>query len=110
RCSTPSGGFAAAILLGEVPEGAVEAPSGLLMDPVPAVLLDQPVRGGGSPGAGRVVREVARGRPLPCLEDRRRDPPRRLDHVAPVEERGVADHAVVEEALVTGRARRLADI
>src|SRR5436309_15905709 len=79
--------------------------------PPPApVLLDELIGRGGAPGAGRIVREIARRDGAPDVQDRRGDPPRGLDHVVPMEEGRVADHAVVEQALVAGGGRRLAEI
>src|SRR6266852_7674241 len=56
---------------------------------------------------GRVGREAARARVAPRIEKGLHDTPPRLDAGRALEERGIADHAVVDQRLVAGRGRGL---
>ena len=53
-----------------------------------------------SPGARRVIGKIARRQRVPDVQDRLHDAPAGFDHVGALEQSGVADHAVVEQALV----------
>src|SRR6476619_229144 len=67
------------------------------------------IRVGRAPRASRIIRAVVRRYRLPNIEDRSDDFPACLDHIGTLEKRGVADHAVVKQPLVTG-ADRLAEM
>src|SRR5260370_42702279 len=68
-----------------------------------AALMCQQVCGcPGSPRTCRVVRERAWRQGLPYVQDRRNDRPASLDHIGTLKQRGVPDHAVVEQAFVAG--------
>src|SRR5579862_782993 len=70
--------------------------------PGAAVAFEQVVGFLGSPGAGSVIREAAGGQRLPDVDDGFNDAPCGFDHVGALEQGGIADHAVVEQAFVTG--------
>src|SRR5437870_11646120 len=53
-----------------------------------------------APGPSGIVRKISRRKRLPHIEDRTDDAPSGLDHVGALEQRLVADHAIVEQALV----------
>src|SRR5262245_59625553 len=56
-----------------------------------------------SPGlARRIVREIARRQGLPDVQDGHRNVPGGLHDVATLEERGIPNHRVVQEGLITG--------
>src|SRR6185369_5253328 len=78
--------------------------------PAAAVSRDELVRLGRTHASRRIVRKVSRRKRLPHVEDGRGDVPGRLDHIGAVKEGGVADHAVVEQALVAGGRRGIAEI
>jgi hypothetical protein len=59
-----------------------------------------------APTCRRVVGEVARRQRGPHVEQRLHDRPAHLHHVGALEERGVADHAVVQQPLVAGAGHR----
>src|SRR5215467_13716931 len=73
--------------------------------PGAAVALQQIIRLLRAPGAGRVVREATCGKRLPDVEQGLNDAPSGLDHVRTLKECGVADHTIVEQALVTCTVR-----
>ena len=55
-----------------------------------------------APGAGGVVGEIAWRQCLPDVQHRADHAPSGFDHVGALEQRGVADHAIVQQALVAG--------
>src|SRR5262249_39940179 len=55
-----------------------------------------------SPRARRIVREAARGKGVPNVDDGLNDAPAGFDHVSALEQRRVARHAIAQQALVTG--------
>ena len=57
---------------------------------------------GRTPGSGGIVRKITRRDRLPNVEYRRHDLPACLDHIGPLKERRVADHAVEKQAFVAG--------
>ena len=71
-----------------------------------AVGLNEVVRFFGAPRSGGVVGEVPRGQRFPDVEDRLDDFPAGFHHVGALEQRGIAEHAVVEQALVAGARLR----
>src|SRR5579875_1395247 len=71
--------------------------------PAPAVLFNQGVGGLRSPGSSSVVREVGWWAFLPGFKHRREKAPGRLDLVAPRKQRGIAEHAVEKQSLVSLR-------
>ena len=81
-------------------------PTSVSVPPLATAARHQFLGLGRTPGAGGVVGEVARRQGLPDVEDRLHDRPAGFDHVGALEQRGVADHAVVEQPLVAGARRR----
>src|SRR5437016_469778 len=74
--------------------------------PLSAIASQQFVCFPWTPCASRIVREVARLQRLPYIEHRRNDTPPGFDHVRPLEQGRISNHAVVEQALVTIAGRR----
>src|SRR5262252_4949136 len=108
-----SGALAMMAIAGRTPARTLASPVTLVMTrppPAPAILLDEVGARGGTIRTCRVVRKIARRQRLPHVEDRRRDAPGRLHHVGAMEQRAVADHAVVEQPLVAGGGARLAEV
>src|SRR5262245_13923453 len=64
--------------------------------PGAAIARQQLIRRGRSLASGGIVRKVVRRMARPCVEDRLHRRPAGLDVVGALEERGIADHAVVE--------------
>src|SRR5713226_1830943 len=79
-------------------------------NPPATIALEQLVRRARTPSASRVVGKVPRRQAAPHVQNRGDDPPGGLDHILAMEERGIASHAVVEEPLVTGGFRLLAEV
>src|SRR5580700_9286209 len=67
-----------------------------------AVVFQQSVSLLGTPSAGSIVREAARWQRLPDIKNRADDSPTSLHHVRTLEQRGVADHAIMEQTFVPG--------
>src|SRR5260370_26044780 len=65
--------------------------------PRAAVLFEQFFRLDGSPRAGCVIGESARGQRVPDVEDGLNHAPAGFDHVRALEERGVARHTIAEK-------------
>src|SRR5438552_191311 len=53
-----------------------------------------------TPGSSGIVWKISRRKRLPHIEDRTDNAPSGLDHISALEQRLVADHAIVEQALV----------
>src|ERR1700719_1890474 len=70
--------------------------------PGAAIASEQFIGFGGAPGAGGVIRKVARGEGMPNVENGLDDAPAGFHHVGALEERGVAGHAIAEQAFVAG--------
>src|ERR1017187_10935225 len=69
--------------------------------PFPAVSSEQLIRLFGPPGACRIIWEITGSQCLPYIQNRSHDAPAGLDHVRPLKQRGVSDHAIVQQPLVT---------
>src|ERR1022692_1017084 len=61
--------------------------------PSPAVASEQLIRLFGPPGACRIIWKITGSECLPYIQDRGHDAPAGLDHVCPLKQRGVSDHA-----------------
>src|SRR5688572_11294946 len=70
--------------------------------PRPSVLSEHGVGPCRSPRAGRIIWKITGRKGSPHVESWRDDPPSCLDHVSPLKERGIADHAVEEKPFITG--------
>src|SRR5882672_12677204 len=78
-------------------------PPELELAPLTPIAMDQGLGGLRPPGlARRIVGEIARWQCLPDVQNRHGDVPGRLDDVVTLEQRGIANHRVIQECLVAG--------
>src|SRR3984893_1301201 len=68
--------------------------------PVAVVFSRQFIGFGRSPGPCRIIREAPGRQSLPDIQDGGDDVPGGLHHVGPLEQRCIAEHAVVEQPLI----------
>src|SRR5487761_217750 len=69
--------------------------------PLAAIALEQIIRFPRSPGARGIIGEIPRRQRLPHVENRLHNAPTRLDHVRPLKQRRVTDHAFIEQTLIS---------
>src|SRR5579872_2584784 len=74
--------------------------------PPAAIVLQQLVSFFRPPRAGWVVREMTRRERFPNIENWTDHAPTGLDHIGPLEQRRIADHAIVQQTLVSGAGLR----
>src|SRR5450755_1812471 len=89
----------------EIPCGAksvLQASWASQLAPVAIVLLQQIFGFPRTPGTGGIVGEVAGRQGFPHIKQRLNYGPTCLHHVGALEQRGVTDHAVVQQTFVAG--------
>src|ERR1043166_1895809 len=87
----------------EMVSSSLAIPPGLEPAPLTPIAMDHGLGALRPPGlARRVVGKIARWQRLPDVQNRHRNVPRRLDDVVTLEQRGIANHRVVQERLVAG--------
>src|SRR6185312_11410591 len=72
------------------------------LSPVPAVARQQRIGFGWAIAAGRIALDALAAGPFPCIEERLHCLPAGLDAVGALKQDVVADHAVVDQRLITG--------
>src|ERR1700680_252194 len=70
--------------------------------PVTVIFSHQFIGLGSSPGPRRIIRETPGRQSLPDIQDGGDDVPGGFHHVGPLEQRCIAEHAVVEQPLIAG--------
>src|ERR1700731_1657767 len=73
------------------------------ISPTAAIAFHQFVGLSRAPGSSGIVGEITRRQRLPHVEYGIDNAPTSLDHVGALEQRGIADHAVMQQAFVSSR-------